>query len=336
MFGSINGALFGVVAIIILFFLVTLHELGHSFAAMYYDIPVKQIILSPIGGVAQLMRMPDKPVQELVVAIAGPAVNIIMAILMLALALAAGIDFGSLLRGFSGATGATIMALFSYVFISNIFLAVFNLIPAFPMDGGRILRAVLALRLDYARATKLAANIGRVFAVLFGVYGLINGNFFLIMIAIFIFSAATQESRVTAVRHILRGHTVQQAYSSTSYRLEPSYTLQQAANMAAYSGQRSFAIVSGDRLVGFLPQDVLQQALRTYPAHTSVSAVMRTNIRPVTPDSDLYMVQERMQAERLDALPVVSDIGRFLGTITGQQVAAIYRLVKSQPPIATA
>jgi Zn-dependent protease len=328
--------LFGVVAIIILFFLVTLHELGHSFAAMYYDIPVKQIILSPIGGVAQLMRMPDKPAQELVVAIAGPAVNIIMAILMLALALAAGIDFGSLLRGFSGATGATIMALFSYVFMSNIFLAVFNLIPAFPMDGGRILRALLALRLDYAQATQLAANIGRVFAVLFGVYGLINGNFFLIMIAIFIFSAATQESRVTAVRHILRGHTVQQAYSSTSYRLEPSYTLQQAANMAAYSGQRSFAIVSGDRLVGFLPQDVLQQALRTYPAHTLVSAVMRTNIRPVTPDSDLYMVQERMQAERLDALPVVSDIGRFLGTITGQQVAALYRLVKSQPPIATA
>ena len=103
--------------------------------------------------------------------------------------------------------------------------------------------------------------------------------------------------------------------------------------MAAYSGQRSFPIVSGDRLVGFLPQAVLSEALRTRPAHTPVSAVMRTNVRPVTPQSDLYNVQERLQAERLDALPVVSEIGRFLGMITGQQIAALYRLVQSQPPV---
>jgi Zn-dependent protease len=333
MFGSLNGALFGVVAIIILFMLVTLHELGHSFAAMAYDVPVKQIILSPIGGVAQLMRMPDKPAQELIIAIAGPAVNILMAFLMLALAAALGIDFGTLFSAATGLAGATLLALFSYVFVSNIFLAVFNLIPAFPMDGGRVLRALLALPLDYARATNLAANVGRVFAVLFVIYGLLNGNFFLIMIAIFIFGAATQESRVTGVRHILREHTVQQAFSASSYRLEATYTLQQAANMAAYSGQHSFPIVSGDTLVGFLPQAVLQEALRTHPAHTPVSTVMRTNIRPVTPQSDLYMVQERLQTERLDALPVVSDIGRFLGMITGQQIAALYRLVKSQPPI---
>ncbi len=336
MFGSLDGAMFGVVAITILFVLVTLHELGHSFAARTYGIPVKQIILSPIGGVAQLMRMPDKPGQELVVAVAGPAVNIVMAVLMLAGALAVGIDLGTLITGFSGLTGTTLLALFSYVFMSNIFLAIFNLIPAFPMDGGRILRALLAMRLDYARATKLAANIGRVFAVLFGIYGLINGNFFLIMIAIFIFGAATQESRVTVVRHILREHTVQQAFSATSYRLEPGYSLQQAANMAAYSGQHSFAVVAGDELVGFLPQAVLHEALRTYPAHTPVATVMLTNVRPVSPTSDLHTVQERMQNERVDALPVVSDFGRFVGMITGQQIAALYRLVKSQPPIVTA
>jgi stage IV sporulation protein FB len=309
-------------------------QFGQMFGSL---MPVKQIILSPIGGVAQLMRMPDKPAQELVIAIAGPAVNILMAFLMLALAAALGIDFGTLFSAATGLAlaGATLLALFSYVFVSNIFLAVFNLIPAFPMDGGRILRALLALRLDYARATKLAANVGRVFAVLFGIYGLINGNFFLIMIAIFIFGAATQESRSTKVRHILRGHTVQQAFSSSSHRLEAAYTLQQAANMATYSRQRSFPVVSGDRLVGFLPQTVLRDALRTYPAHTPISAVMRTNVRPVTPQTDLYVVQERLQAEKLDALPVVSDTGRLLGMITNQQIAELFRLVQSEPPIMT-
>ena len=138
---------------------------------------------------------------------------------------------------------------------------------------------------------------------------------------------------MTAARQILRGHTVQQAFSSATYHLEPDYTLQQAANMAAYSGQRSFAVVSGDKLMGFLTHDVLQQALRTNPAHTPVSTVMRTNVRPVTPKSDLFKVQERMQAERLDALPVVSEIGRFVGVVTGQQIASLFRLAQSQPPI---
>ena len=334
-FGGLNGALFGVVAITILFVFVTLHELGHSFAAMAYGIPVKQIILSPIGGVAQLRRMPEKPGQEFVISIAGPAVNILLAVPMLAIALALGLDLGTMLSGISGMTGATLLGLFSYVFMANIFLAVFNLIPAFPMDGGRILRSLLALRLDYARATSLAANVGKVFAVLFGIYGLLNGSIFLIFIAIFIFGAASQEARMTAARQILRGHTVQQAFSSATYHLEPSYTLQQAANMAAYSGQRSFAVVSGDKLVGFLTHDVLQQALRTNPAHTPVSTVMRTNVRPVTPNSDLYKVQERMQAERVDALPCVSEIGRFRGLITGPKIASLVRLALSQPPIVT-
>ncbi len=105
--------------------------------------------------------------------------------------------------------------------------------------------------------------------------------------------------------------------------------------MTAYSGQRSFPIVSGETLVGFLPQEVLREALRTYPAHTPVSTFMRTNVRPVTPESDLFGVQERLMTERLDALPVVSDIGRFLGMITGQQIAELFRLVQSQPPIIT-
>jgi stage IV sporulation protein FB len=333
LFGSLSGALFGVVAVTILFGLVTLHELGHSFAAQFYGVPVKQIILTPIGGMAQLDRMPEKPLQELVIAIAGPAVNVVIAILMLAVAIAAGIDSSTLLSASAGLAGVTLVALFSYVFISNIFLAIFNLLPAFPMDGGRILRALLAFRLDYARATNIAAGLGRVIAVLLGIYGLISGSFFLLLIAVFIYSAATQEARATQVGHILRRHTVQQAFSTSAYRLQSTYTIQQAANMAAYSGQQSFAVVSGDELVGFLPHSLLRAALRTYPSYTPVTDVMLQNIRPVTADSDLFAVQQRLLREKLDALPVVNESGRFLGLITLRQIIDLYRLAQSEPPI---
>ena len=332
-FGSLNGAIFGIAAITILFVLVTLHELGHSFAAQYYGVPVKQIILTPIGGMAQLMRMPEKPLQELVIAIAGPAVNVVIAILMLALALSSGIELSTLLSTTGRLAGATPLSLFSYIFISNIFLAVFNLLPAFPLDGGRILRALLALRLDYARATNIAAAFGRVLAVLVGIYGLINGSFFLLLIAIFIFGAATQEARATQVSHILRGYTVQQAFSRSAFRLQPGYTLQQAANMAAYSRQRSFAVVSGDQLVGFLPHALLQSSLRTHPPYTLVSDVMISDIHPVTPELDLHVVQQRLLSEKLDALPVVSESGRILGLVTLRQIVDLFRLVQSKPPI---
>ena len=282
---------------------------------------------------ALLMRMPEKPAQELVIAIAGPAVNVIIALLMLALAMASGIELTALLSASSRLAGTTLFALFSYVFVSNIFLALFNLIPAFPMDGGRILRALLALRLDYARATNIAATFGRVIAVLLGIYGLINGNFFLLMISIFIFGAATQESRMTQVRHILQGYTVEQAFSTSAYRLQPTYTLQQAGDMMAYTRQHSFPVVIGDQLAGFLPQAVLREAMRTYPGFTPVSDVMLKNIHPVTPTSDLYAVQQRLLAEGLDALPVVTDSRRVLGLISLQHIIELFRLEKAEPPI---
>lgn len=333
LFGTVSGAIFGIVAISLLFALVTLHELGHSFAAIAYGVPVKQIILTPIGGVAQLTRMPDKPVQELVVAIAGPAVNIVIAVLLAALALAYGISVPSLFTTFSALEGTTLLTLFSYIFVSNLFLAIFNLLPAFPMDGGRILRALLALRIDYARATKIAAGIGRVLAVGLGIFGLINGNFFMIFIAIFIFGAATQESRLTQIRHQLQGFTVQQAYTTTAYRLESHYTLQQAANMMTYSGQRDFAVVSGDQLVGFLSSEDLREAMRSQPAHTSIATIMQRNVNPVSPTTDLFSVQERLVKEGANALPVASQSGRFLGIITRQHIAELYRMVQSNPPV---
>jgi Zn-dependent protease len=332
-YGGIRGAVFGLVAITLLFILVTLHELGHSFAARRYGIPVKQIVLSPIGGVAQLQRMPDKPAQELVIAIAGPAVNVAMAVLLGALALFSGVGPANLINGITGADGATLAALLSYVFVSNLFLAIFNLIPAFPMDGGRIFRALLAMRMNYASATKIAANVGRGFAVLMGLYGLFNGGIFMIFIAFFIFTAAGREADYARVKDSLGGYTVQQTYSPTAYRLSPSSTLQQAQNMSVYTGQREFAIVEGDQLVGYLNAQQLRTALASHPNYVPVSTIMSQDVSPVTPTTDLFETQQRMVQAQTEALPVVNLANQYLGLVTRQHISDFFQMVQTTPPI---
>ena len=172
--GNLTGALFGVVAVSLLFVLVTLHELGHSFAAQYFGYPTKQIILSPLGGLAQLSDIPEKPIQEFIVAIAGPAVNIAIGIVMLVIGVSAGLPLTNYV--FGGLAGFGLEALFGYVFFYNIVLALFNLMPAFPLDGGRIFRSLLAMKFDYVRATTIAVTVGRALAVLLGIYGLLNGG----------------------------------------------------------------------------------------------------------------------------------------------------------------
>ncbi len=329
LYGDLSGAFFGVIATSLLFLLVTLHELGHSFAARMYGVPVKQIILSPIGGVAQLVRMPDKPVQELVIAIAGPTVNVVIAILIAAFALTNGINFTTLVGSFSESSGTTIAALISYVFVSNLFLAAFNLIPAFPMDGGRILRALLAMRLNYAKATDIAAMIGRAAAVLFGLYGILNGGLFMIFIALFIFTAAGQEAKYARVKHALDGYTVQQAYSPSAFRFEPAYSLQQAQNMAAYTGQREFPVVEGDRLAGYMTGPKLRHALQSNPSYMPVSSVMDRHVHPVTPETSLFEVQQRLVTEAREGLPVIADSGRYLGIITLEHIAEVFRLAQT-------
>jgi Zn-dependent protease/CBS domain-containing protein len=330
-FGGISGSVFGIVAISLLFVLVTLHELGHSFAARMYGVPVKQIVLSPIGGIAQLQRMPDKPIQELVIAIAGPAVNIGIAFLIIAAGIAAGLNISALANTFSMSESATLTALISYIFISNLFLAAFNLIPAFPMDGGRILRSLLAMRIDYAKATNIAAAIGRVVAILFGIYGLLNGGIFMIFIAFFIFTAAGQEAKFTRLKHALESYTVQQAYSPSAYRLDPSYSLEQARNLTNYTGQRAFPVVNGEWLTGYITKSHLDAALQSNPSYMPVSSFMDKRIQPVTPAAGLYEVQQRLMAEGRESLPVVSAAGHYLGIITQQHISALLSQVQTPP-----
>lgn len=329
--GSVTAAVFGVVAISLLFVLVTLHELGHSFAALNYGVPVHQIVLTPIGGIAQLARMPENPVQEFIVAIAGPAVNFAFALIMGVAVFLFNIDVSNPLGVLLGQGGFTLAALFSYIFFYNIFLGVFNLLPAFPLDGGRVLRALMAMRLPYVKATNYAATIGRIAAVLLGLFALFSGSIFLVLIAVFIFMAGGQEAAYVRLRESLRGYTVQQVYAHSAYRLEPNYSLQQAANLMMYSGQQNFPVVYGERLIGFLPEEQLREAMRTRPASEPVTAVMLRDVQPVRPETELFEVQQRLSEEGRRALPVVDAEGHYLGLVTVHHITELVRLARTAP-----
>lgn len=330
--GGMVGALFGIIVIILLFLLVTLHELGHSMAAMRYGVPVEQIVLLPIGGVAQLKRIPENPTQELVIAIAGPAVNFGIAILLTAAAFAFGIQIDNPAAILAGLQRITFESIFGYIFFYNIFLGVFNLLPAFPMDGGRVLRALLASRLEYARATDIAVRIGRSLAWLLGLYGFLGGGFFMILIAFFIYMGAGQEGAAVRSRSILRGLVVAQAFSRNVQSLFPTDTLQAAVDLTLSGAQANFPVCDDGQLVGLLTYPTLVQALNQYGPAKVVSEVMLTDVPSVSSGDGLFEVQQRFQTGQLDALPVVDD-DSFLGLITARDLNEVFRLVTVNPDL---
>jgi Zn-dependent protease/predicted transcriptional regulator len=329
---GVAGAIFGVIVTLLLFAIVVLHELGHAVAAQNYGVPVTQIVLLPIGGVAQLERIPEKPLQEFGIAIAGPLVNVVIAIVLYLVHLAFGIggltdDPTGMLMGV-GQGG--IDAVFNYVFAANLFLALFNLIPAFPLDGGRVLRALLATRLDYRRATAIAVSIGQSLAVLAGVWGFLEGDLFLIVIAIFVYMGAGQEGQLVELRRSLGKLSVDQAYSREAHTLNLQSTIRDAIDLTLTTFQSEFPVWDGGQLMGLLTHHRLLETLNQLGSETLVRDVMLTDVKPVSPDADLFDVQQQMAEKKLEALPVVKD-GRFLGLLTVQDVSELYRIATSNP-----
>src|SRR5688500_13917046 len=190
--GLVGDAVSGIVFIVLLFSIVVLHELGHVLTARRYGIQTRDITLLPIGGVARLERMPSEPYQELLVALAGPAVNVVLAVILGAAVI--GIHGpAALAPAAAGEIFSVEGSMLAKLAWGNVSLAVFNMIPAFPMDGGRVLRAFLAMNMNYVRATNIAASIGQFLALLLGFAGLFN-NPLLIFIALFVWMGAAQES----------------------------------------------------------------------------------------------------------------------------------------------
>src|ERR1043166_2008300 len=231
--GGSAAALGRVIFILLLFVCVVLHEFGHAFAAKGFGINTPDITLLPIGGVARLERMPEEPKQELLIAIAGPLVNVVIA---LGLFVAGGST--SLFQQETVERGSLI----SQLLMINILLVLFNLLPAFPMDCGRILRALLAKRLSYARATQIAATVGQGFAFVFGFIGLF-GNPFLIFIALFVYIGASQEAALAQMKDVSRRFPVSSAMVREFRTLPETATLHEAVDALLATSQHDFPVV---------------------------------------------------------------------------------------------
>src|SRR5260370_11424740 len=255
--GDLAEALGGLVFILTLFGIVVLHELGHALAARRYGIRTRDITLLPIGGVAGLERMPDDPKQELVVAFAGPAVNVV---------LAAGLYLGLALGRGLAPVGDVIQVGGSFVdqlFWVNVSLAVFNLLPAFPMDGGRVLRALLAMRMDYVRATQVAAYVGQAMALAFGLLGLFT-NPFLVFIALFVWIGAAQEASMVQMRTGLSGIPVSRAVLTDFHSVAPDDAAKRVLDLILAGSQQDFPVVDGGqggRVAGVLLRSDVLKAL---------------------------------------------------------------------------
>jgi Zn-dependent protease/CBS domain-containing protein len=311
--GSAADAIGGVVFILALFGVVVLHELGHALAARRYGIATRDITLLPIGGVARLERMPDEPAQELVVALAGPAVNVVIAA-----AIFVGSMLGAELAPMSAATrvGGDFL---SQMFLVNVGLVIFNLLPAFPMDGGRVLRALLAMRMDYVRATQIAATVGQAMAILFFVGGLLGGHPMLMFIGLFVWLGAMQESSFTQMRSALSGIPVGRAMVTNFETLDADEPLARAVDYVLAGFQEDFPVVSQGRLVGVLKHGDLTTALAQHGLQLRVGDVMRRDVTTVSPRDMLECVYARLQQDQCHTLPVVEG-GRLVGLLTADNV----------------
>jgi Zn-dependent protease/CBS domain-containing protein len=301
----------GVVFVLAIFGCVVLHEFGHALAAARYGIRTRDITLLPIGGVARLERMPREPLQELWVALAGPAVNVVIAaLLFLWISFTAG--FASEQLGIAG--GPFLERLLAV----NLLLVAFNLLPAFPMDGGRVLRALLATRLEYTRATQIAASIGQGMALVFGLLGFFL-NPFLLFIALFVWIGAAQEASMVQMTSALDGIPVARAMLTSFDVLAPEDSLARAIDHVLAGSQQDFPVVSGDRVVGILARRDLLTALARRGREGAVRDVMQTDFRAVEASDMLERAFRRMQGCACHTLPVVTD-GRLIGLITMENV----------------
>jgi Zn-dependent protease/CBS domain-containing protein len=306
----------GMGVILALFGIVLLHELGHALAARRYGIGTRDITLLPIGGVARLERMPDDPKQELVVALAGPAVNIVLAVLFLGVVLVGG-SVPALENVLDGS-----LSFLAYLFWANLFMAGFNLIPAFPMDGGRVLRALLALKLDYAVATQIAANVGKVMAVLFAVWGVWGGNPMLFLIALFVWMGAGAEAAMAQRRALRSGVPISRVMFTDFQTLDPHQSLAQALPFVTGNFQPEFPVEDGERLVGMITRDELLKAVNMGRAEWRVADVMEPKLVTAAPNEMLETVFVRMQEQQRPTLPVVEE-GQIVGMVTAEQLGRV-------------
>lgn len=310
---TLDKTLEGVGFILALFSCVVLHEFGHALMAARYGIKTRDITLLPIGGVARLERMPEEPLQELWVALAGPAVN-----LVIATALFTWLQFTNAfapLEQLSVTSGPFLERLM----VVNVSLLIFNMLPAFPMDGGRVLRALLATRLSYARATQIAASIGQAMALVFAFLGFF-GNPFLMFIALFVWIGAAQEANMATLKAALGGIPVSRAMMTQFSTLRPKDSLQRAVELILATPQQDFPVLEDSRVVGILTSRDLMIALQRQGPDSLVEGVMRRDFVSLAANEMLDTGLARVHAAECCTTAPVIDRHILVGLLTAENV----------------
>ncbi len=325
---SVSAVLTSLAAVLALFVFVTLHELGHALTARYYGIPTQDIVLLPIGGVARMERLPNNPKEEFWITLAGPLVNLALALVF---------AVGLLLSGGLQSAADLSRSIWLQGVWMNVFLGLFNLIPAFPMDGGRILRAVLAARQPAPQATRTAAIIGQGIAFLFAVVGVLYAPS-LLLIAVFVYLGAAQEVKSMQVKSALGGVRVADALLTDYKALHEGDALSQAVHYVVSTAQVEFPVLSGERVVGVLTREGLVSGLQRLGERAPVSAVMQSNFKTAAPDDPLEDAAQSLSQSDCHTLLVLNG-EQLVGMVTleniGEYLMIQAALKKNVPPLGT-
>jgi Zn-dependent protease len=311
---GLGTALEGIAFVLAIFGCVVLHELGHALTAKRFNIRTQDITLLPIGGVARMERIPEEPREELWIALAGPAVNVLIAAILFAI--------GTVATGVASLYDVAIVGgdFMTKLMLVNVILVGFNLLPAFPMDGGRVLRALLAHQMSYVRATRIAATIGQGMAIAFCILPFVGiGNWMLIFIALFVFIGAEQEARMVQAHALLKDVETRTAMMTRFHALSPDDSLGAAADELLAGAQEDFPVLEHEQLVGILPRNRLIKALAEDGPDVAVRSVMRRDCPVADEHNTLEDTFEKIREAECSSLPVVHD-GRLVGMVTLQNI----------------
>ncbi|XXX80479.1 site-2 protease family protein [Sorangium sp. So ce134] len=323
-----RGALFGAALMLALFACVALHELGHSVVARRFGLTVREILLLPIGGVAMFAGRPRKPLHELLIALAGPAVNVVLAAALLAVTGALG--FLSELPSLGLGSSPSLQTALLWLLGANVALAVFNMIPALPLDGGRVLRAGLSMAIGPARATSAAATIGQVIAAALFAGAVLSGHLVLAFIAVLVFLGAAQERTTERARSILGGVPVGRAYNRRAIALSPCDRVNDAAEHILTTYQTDFAVLLDGQPIGALTRADVVRALAEGAGGAYVAGIMRRDVVRVSADRSLDEVM-RLMSEKSAPVVAVYDGERYLGLISQEDIAEALTLLQFMP-----
>ena len=313
----------GLAAAVGLFVGVVLHELGHSLVAMRFGFPIGSITLWIFGGIAQMEEMPEDWRQEFAIAIAGPVVSVALGVL-------SALAFLAVPAGESLPVAATRFVL-GYLALMNVALAAFNLLPGFPMDGGRILRALLNRTRPYARATEIAAEVGKLFAIVLGLFGLFGGGgLFLVAIAFFIYIGASAEARQTVMRAAFEGVTVRDIMTSADRvtTVEAGQSVADLLDTMFRERHTGYPVERDGAVVGLVTLEDARAVREVERGAYRVEEVMTTELYTVAPDDDVMTALERLDDHSVGRLVVMED-DEFVGLITRTDIMSALSIIKS-------